>query len=295
MFSSIGREYGASRTTRTRGLRSLSATCAARDVRLSVMPRATFASVPALHGTITMAPKRWLPDAIGAPLSLSLWTSLARPVRAARPPSISVGITRLAPAVTTRWVWTPAAPRTARRSTAYTMPLAPVTATTTSCWGRVPERLTPPGYPGVLDVYSPRRDDPGPRPETQPARPARPRAGAAARPVASPSGACAGRTRTDRSMRRHRRVRRQPAHRGADRLRRRGRAHARHAGPGLPGALGAGAGGGLQGLGPACADGRRRTGPRPRPPSYGPTARPRRTSRRWSAGSLRIRFLRSPA
>src|SRR5690606_35755669 len=262
MFSSIGREYGASRTTRTRGLRSLSATCAARDVRLSVMPRATFASVPALHGTITMAPKRWLPDAIGAPLSLSLWTSLARPVRAARPPSSSVGITRLAPAVTTRWVWTPAAPRTARRSTAYTMPLAPVTATTTSWLGRVPERLTPPGYPGVLDVYSPRRDDPGPRPETQPARPARPRAGAAARParpragaaarpVASPPGARPGRTRTDRSMRRHRRVRRQPAHGGADRLRRRGRAHARHAGPGLPGALGAGAGGGLQGLGPA--------------------------------------------
>ena len=59
-------ESGVSRATRTSVRRSLSATSAARSIRLSASPQATAASVPIEQGQITIASGGLEPEAIGA-------------------------------------------------------------------------------------------------------------------------------------------------------------------------------------------------------------------------------------
>src|SRR5439155_596604 len=60
---------GASLATRIRVRRSFRATAAVRVIRLSAIPAAIFASVVPLQGTITIASKRYVPEAGGAAMS----------------------------------------------------------------------------------------------------------------------------------------------------------------------------------------------------------------------------------
>ena len=116
----------------------MSATAAARVIRLSAIPAAIFATVVPLHGTITIASNGWLPEAGGAARSSFVYVLAARAASASAPPSVSARITASASRLTTS---STSARRFRRRPAAYGAPEAPVTPTTTRIAGE--GRATP--------------------------------------------------------------------------------------------------------------------------------------------------------
>ena len=118
---------GVSRGTRIRGRRSLRATAAARVIRLSAIPAASFATVVPLHGTITIASNGYEPEAGGADRSSFGNTRVASFARSFAPRSSSSRITSSASRLTMRSI----SPSSVSRSRcAYAAPEAPVTPTT---------------------------------------------------------------------------------------------------------------------------------------------------------------------
>ncbi len=135
---------------------SLSATAAARVMRLSAMPAAIFATVVPLHGTITIASNGWLPEAGGAARSSFAYELAARAAKSAGSRSVSAWITACASRLTTS---STSARRCRRRAYAYGAPDAPVTPTTTRIAGEgtrdsIDNRTVPATAPGNLLIHA---------------------------------------------------------------------------------------------------------------------------------------------